>query len=220
MLNSHFWLEWIGQDYFKYKKQRGRSSPYQLDNQRWRIGGLCPIVKLSMPKELGEKKTGPSFATSPKPQSLLIQMFFCRARSRQSTTRRISASCFFLPVAFFGTRKIYLLSTDCMWDFLSPVDFTQSFLPLAGVRLQFMSSYIKMVTAGAGLVQLCVYWSRFKDWSLRPLVEWAYVWATTLYISWSMRKSTLYKQTEFEQTYKTIKPQNHVRLISSFKISI
>lgn len=98
-------------------------------------------------------------------------MFFCRARSRQSTTRRISASCFFLPVAFFGTRKIYLLSTDCMWDFLSPVDFTQSFLPLAGVRLQFMSSYIKMVTAGAGLVQLCVYWSRFKDWSLRPLVE-------------------------------------------------
>lgn len=48
----------------------------------------------------------------------------------------------------------------------------------------------------------------------------AYVWATTLYISWSMRKSTLYKQTQFEQTYKTIKPQNHVRLISSFKISI
>lgn len=49
-------------------------------------------------------------------------MFFCRARSRQSTTRRIAASCFFCWLRFFGTRKIYLLSTDCMWALLSPVD--------------------------------------------------------------------------------------------------
>lgn len=77
------------------KNNRRRSSPYQLDNRRWRIGGLCPIVKLSMPKELGGKKTGRSFAISPKPQSLLIQMFFLQGQIKTKYNKENRCKLFF-----------------------------------------------------------------------------------------------------------------------------
>ena len=112
------------------KNNRGRSSPYQLDNRRWRIGGLCPIVKLSMPKQLGEKKKRLFIRNFTQTTVLVDSDVFLQGQIKTKYNKENLCKLFFLLVAFFGTRKIYLLSTDCMWEVLSPVDFTQSFYHL------------------------------------------------------------------------------------------